>query len=37
MLRQRNDFADRTALVLYNETEPEAVSDILQGIRAGTR
>jgi probable F420-dependent oxidoreductase len=35
-LAKRNDFADRTSLVLYNETEPEAVVDIVRGIRAAT-
>jgi hypothetical protein len=34
-LRERNSFADRTALVLYNETEPEAVADIVRGVREG--
>jgi probable F420-dependent oxidoreductase len=33
-LARRNDFADRTSLVLYNETDPEAVVDIVRGIRA---
>lgn len=33
-LRARNDFADRTALVLYNETEPDAVDALLAGLRA---
>ena len=33
-LVQRNDFADRTSLVLYNETEPDAVVDIVRGVRA---
>jgi probable F420-dependent oxidoreductase len=33
-IAQRNDFADRTSLVLYNETDPEAVVDIVRGIRA---
>jgi probable F420-dependent oxidoreductase len=32
-LRERNDFADRTNLVLYNETEPEAVVDVVRGVR----
>ena len=32
-LRARNDFADRTSLVLYNETEPEAVTDIVRDLR----
>lgn len=34
-LRERNIFADRTALVLYNETEPEAAADIVRGVREG--
>ena len=28
-LRERNDFADRTTLVLYNETDPDAVTDVI--------
>lgn len=32
-LRERNAFADRTSLVLYNETEPEAVVDLLRAVR----
>ena len=32
-VRARNDFADRTTLVLYNETDPEAVTDIVRGIK----
>jgi probable F420-dependent oxidoreductase len=32
-VRARNDFADRTTLVLYNETAPEAVTDIVRGIK----
>ncbi len=28
-LRQRNAFADRTTLMLYNETEPDAVKDLI--------
>lgn len=32
-LRQRNSFAERTNLVLYNETEPEAVVDLLSAAR----
>ena len=34
-LRARNDFADRTSLVLYNETEPDAVTDVVRGLRGG--
>jgi probable F420-dependent oxidoreductase len=30
-LRARNDFAERTSLVLYNETAPEAVTDVARG------
>jgi probable F420-dependent oxidoreductase len=29
-LRARNDFADRTTLMLYNETHPEAVADVVR-------
>jgi probable F420-dependent oxidoreductase len=29
-LRARNTFADRTTLMLYNETEPEAVVDVVR-------
>ena len=32
-IRARNDFAQRVSLVLYNETEAGAVSDILRAIR----
>jgi hypothetical protein len=28
-LRARNGFAERTSLVLYNETDPDAVQDIV--------
>jgi probable F420-dependent oxidoreductase len=34
VLRTRNDFADRTSLVLYNETEPEAVADLVRALKA---
>ena len=34
-LRTRNDFADRTTLMLYNETGPEAVDDLLRELAAG--
>ena len=29
-LRARNDFADRTTLILYNETQPEAAVDVVR-------
>jgi len=32
-LGARNDFADRTALVLYNEAEPAAVGDLVSALR----
>jgi probable F420-dependent oxidoreductase len=32
-VRRRNDFADRTTLVLYNETAPDAVTDLVREIR----
>ena len=32
-LRARNAWADRTSLVLYNETEPEAVSDLVRAFK----
>lgn len=32
-LRERNAFADRTSLVLYNETEAEAVIDLMRGFK----
>ena len=31
-LRERNAFADRTTLMLYNETEPEAVVDVVRAL-----
>lgn len=34
-LRRRNDFAERTSLVLYNETEPDAVVDVVRGFKEG--
>ena len=34
-LRARNSFADRTTLMLYNETAPEAVADLVRDL-AGT-
>ena len=33
-LRARNAAFERTSLVLYNETEPEAVADLVRGFRA---
>jgi len=32
-LRERNAFADRTSLVLYNETEADAVIDLVRGFK----
>lgn len=34
-IRERNDFADRTSLVLYNEAEPDAVIDLLHAVHGG--
>jgi probable F420-dependent oxidoreductase len=34
-LRERNAFAERTSLVVYNETEPDAVVDLVRGFKAG--
>jgi probable F420-dependent oxidoreductase len=34
-LRARNGFADRTTLMLYNETLPEAVVDVVRELAAG--
>jgi len=34
-LRERNSFADRTTLMLYNETAPEAVVDVVRELAAG--
>jgi hypothetical protein len=34
-LRERNRFADRTTLMLYNETAPEAVVDVVRDLAAG--
>ena len=31
-LRERNSFARRTTMILYNETDPEAVTDILRDL-----
>jgi probable F420-dependent oxidoreductase len=36
-LRERNDFADRIGVILYNETDPEAVVDVVRGIKQGGR
>jgi len=33
-LRERNAFAGRTTMILYNETDPEAVSDIVRDLHA---
>jgi hypothetical protein len=32
-LRARNAFADRTSLVLYNETDPDAVVDLVRAFK----
>jgi probable F420-dependent oxidoreductase len=34
-LRERNRFADRTTLMLYNESAPEAVVDVVRELAAG--
>ena len=34
-LRARNAWADRTTLVLYNETEPDAIADLVAAFRRG--
>ena len=34
-LRERNRFADRTTLMLYNESAPEAVVDLVRELAAG--
>jgi probable F420-dependent oxidoreductase len=34
-LRARNAWADRTSLVLYNETDPEAVTDLVRAFKEG--
>ncbi|HWP66907.1 MAG TPA: TIGR03617 family F420-dependent LLM class oxidoreductase [Candidatus Limnocylindria bacterium] len=34
-LRARNAWADRTSLVLYNETDPEAVADLVRAFKEG--
>ena len=33
-LRERNDFADRTGLVIYNETEDGALTDLVHGLKS---
>jgi alkanesulfonate monooxygenase SsuD/methylene tetrahydromethanopterin reductase-like flavin-dependent oxidoreductase (luciferase family) len=33
-LRVRNTFADRTTLMLYNETDPDAVVDVIRQLSA---
>jgi probable F420-dependent oxidoreductase len=35
-LRERNRFAQRTSLLLYNETDPEAVVDLVRAVRGDT-
>ena len=32
-LRQRNAWADRTNLILYNETAPDAVVDLIRAFK----
>jgi probable F420-dependent oxidoreductase len=34
-IRSRGDFADRVSLVLYNETEPDAVTDLVRSAKNG--
>lgn len=34
-LRRRNAFAERTSLILYNETDPDAVADVVSGFKTG--
>jgi probable F420-dependent oxidoreductase len=34
-LRARNAFADRTSLIVYNESDPDAVADIVRGFKEG--
>jgi probable F420-dependent oxidoreductase len=34
-LRARNAFAERTSVVLYNETDSDAVADIVRGFKEG--
>lgn len=34
-LRRRNAFAERTSLILYNETDPDAVVDVVRGFKEG--
>jgi hypothetical protein len=33
-LPERNAFADRTTLVLYNQAGPDAVTDVVRGLAA---
>ncbi|MDX2166313.1 MAG: TIGR03617 family F420-dependent LLM class oxidoreductase [Deltaproteobacteria bacterium] len=35
-LRARNEFAERTSLVLYNETDPEAVAEIVAAFKGAS-
>jgi len=35
-IRQRNDFADRVTMVLYNEAGPAAVTEIVRAITGAT-
>ena len=32
-LRARNEFAERTTMILYNETDPDAVEDIIRDLK----
>ena len=32
-IRRRNDFAARSTMVLYNEAGPDAVTDIVRGLK----
>lgn len=34
-LRERNHFADRSSIVLYNETDADAVTDLVHAVRGG--
>ena len=33
-IRRRSDFANRVSLILYNETEPDAVTDLVRSANA---
>jgi probable F420-dependent oxidoreductase len=33
-VRERHDFADRMTMMLYNEADPDAVEDIVRGVKA---